>query len=169
MPAVFGMRPAATRIWLPSIVCSPELVRSVTLTALPDWPLDLDEFGGNMDLNALAGQDPPDFLRGVGVLSAHQLRPGFDDGHFGAEAAIGLRQFEAGIAAADHDQMRGHDVELERFDMGQRLRGLEAGNVGNGGARSHIDEDLAPRQRTRPAVIQVHFERFRRDEAARRP
>ena len=95
-----------------------------------------------MDLNAFVGQDPPDFLRGVGVLSAHQLRPGLDDGHFGAEAAIGLRQFEAGIAAADHDQMRRQDVELERFDMGQRLRGLEAWNIGNGGVRSHIDEDL---------------------------
>ena len=83
-----------------------------------------------------------DFLRDVGILAAHQLRPGLDDSHFGAEAAIGLRQFEAGVAAADHDQMRGQDVEFERFDMGQRLRGLEAGNVGNGGVRSHIEEDL---------------------------
>jgi len=41
MPAVFGMRPAATRIWLPSIVCSPKPVRSATLTAFPDCPLTL--------------------------------------------------------------------------------------------------------------------------------
>ena len=112
-----------------------------------------------------SSEDPPDFLRGVGVLSAHQLRPGLNDGDFGAEAAIGLRQFEAGIAAADHDQMRRHNVEFERFDMGQGLRGLEAGNVGNGGARSDIDEDLGSRQRAHAPIVQLHFERFRRDEA----
>ena len=38
---LFGMRPAATRIWLPLIVCSPEIVRNVTLTAFPDWPSTL--------------------------------------------------------------------------------------------------------------------------------
>ena len=65
-----------------------------------------------------------DFLRDVGILARHQLRPDFDDSHFGAEAAIGLRQFEAGIAAADHDQMLRQDVELERFDMRQRFRRL---------------------------------------------
>jgi hypothetical protein len=34
IPAVFGMRPAATRMSLPSIFCSPEVVRTVTLGCL---------------------------------------------------------------------------------------------------------------------------------------
>ena len=134
------------------------------LTAVPDWPLTLI-VQREVDLNAFAREDPPDFLRSVRVLPAHQLRADLDHGHFGAEAAIGLRQFEAGIAAADDDQMGGQNVELERFDMGERLRGLETGNVGNSGMRPHIDENLGPGQRTHAPVVQAHFERLRRDEA----
>ena len=88
----------------------------------------LEGLGGNVDLYAFLGEDAPDFMRGIGVLSPHQLRPGLDDGHFAPETTKGLRQFEAGISAADHDQMRRQDVELERFDMGHRLGGLEARN-----------------------------------------
>ncbi len=118
-----------------------------------------------MNLKAFVGENPPDFMRGVGILSGHHLGPGLDDRHFAAETTIGLRQFKAGIAAADHDQMRRQDVELERFDMGDRLGGLEARNVRNGRVRSHIQEDLRADKRACPAVIQAHFERFRRDEA----
>ena len=125
----------------------------------------LDEFGGSMDLHAFVRENAPDFLRGVGILSRHHLRPGLDDRHLGSETAIGLRQFEAGIAAADHDQMRRQDVELERFDMRHRLGGLEAGNVGNGCVRSHIHEHLGADKRARSSVVQAHFERLRRDEA----
>jgi hypothetical protein len=56
--------------------------------------------------NPLVGENPPDFIRRVGVLSPHQLSPGFHNGHFAAESTIGLRQFETGLATADHDQMR---------------------------------------------------------------
>ena len=91
-----------------------------------------------MDLNAFVGEKPPDLMRGVGILPGHQLRRGLNDGHLAAEATIGLRQFEAGISAADHDQMRRQDVELESFDMGHRFGGLEAWNVRNGCVRSHI-------------------------------
>ena len=118
-----------------------------------------------MDLNAFFGEDPPDLVRGVGVLSAHQLSPGLNDGHLAAEATVGLRQFEAGISAADHDQMRRQDVEFERFDMGHRFGGLEAWNIRNSCVRSQVDEDPGPRQRPRPAVVQTHFERIRRNEA----
>ena len=167
MPAVFGTRPAATRMWLPSMVCSPELVRRASADLVAGLALTLRSSAPTWIVNAFVAQDPTDFLRDVGILAAHQLRPGFDDGHFGAEAAIGLRQFEAGIAAADHDQMRRQDVELERFDMGQRFRRLEARNIGNGGMRSHVQEHLVADQRARSSVIQAHFDRLRRDEAPR--
>ena len=126
MPAVFGTRPAATRMWLPSIVCSPALVRSGNADRVSGLAAHLEELGRDVDLNAFVGENPPDFMRGVGILPAHQLSPGLDDRHLAAEATIGLRQFEAGISAADHDQMRRQDVELERFDMGHRFGGLEA-------------------------------------------
>ena len=60
--------------------------------------------------------------------------------------------------------MRRQNVELERFDMGERLGGLEARNVGNGGVRSHIQEHLRADQRARSAVIEAHFDCLRRDE-----
>ena len=125
----------------------------------------LDEFGADVDLNPFAREDPPDFLGDVRILPAHELRPGFNDGDFGAEAAIGLRQFEAGVSAADHDQTRRQDAEIESLDMRQRLCRLEAWNIRNGGVRSDIDEDLAPRQRAHAPVIQAHFEDLRRDKA----
>ena len=63
--------------------------------------------------------------------------------------------------------MRGQDVEIERFDMGHRVDGFEARNVGDGRMRSHIDENLGPGQRARPAVVQAHLEGFRPQEAPR--
>ena len=63
--------------------------------------------------------------------------------------------------------MRGQDVEIQRFDMGHRVDGFEARNVGDGRMRSHIDENLGPGQRARPAVIQAHLEGFRPQEAPR--
>ena len=83
-------------------------------------------------------------MRGVGILPAHQLRPCLNHSHFTAEAAIGLRQFEACISAADHDQMRRQDVELESFDMGHRVSGLEFRNVRNCCVRAHIQKHLGP-------------------------
>jgi hypothetical protein len=41
IPAVFGTRPAAARMSLPSIFCSPEGVRTVRLTPSPDRPWTL--------------------------------------------------------------------------------------------------------------------------------
>ena len=40
-PGVFGMRPVATKISLPSIFCLPEVVRTITLTSSPDLPCTL--------------------------------------------------------------------------------------------------------------------------------
>ena len=57
IPAVFGMRPAATRKWLPSIVRSPAFVRTAMLTALPDWPLALRSSVGNVALDAFVGAE----------------------------------------------------------------------------------------------------------------
>ena len=92
-----------------------------------------------------------------------------DDRHAAAEAAVGLRQFEADIAAAEHDQVRRQIVELQRLDMRERPGGLEAGNVRNCRVRSDVEEHLVARQHARAAVVQAHLERFRRDETPARP
>ncbi len=103
-------------------------------------------------------------MRDVRVLPAHELRTGLDDRHFGAEAAVSLRQFETGITAADHDEVRRQNVELENLDMGQRLCRLEAGHAGNKRVGSDIEEDPIADERSHAAVVQAHLERLRPDE-----
>jgi len=99
-------------------------------------------------------------------LAAHDLWPGFDDGHAAAEAAIGLRHFNPGIAATEHDKMRRQFIQFERLDMGERVRVLQAGNVRHGGMRADVDDDLVAGKRARTAFIQGNFDRFRADEPA---
>ena len=169
MPAVLGTRPAATRMSLPSIVCSPEGVRTVRLTSSPDRPCTLQGLGRQQEFDAFVAEDPLHLLGDVGILPAHELRPGLDDRHAAAEATIGLRQFEADIAAAEHDQMRRQVVELQRLDMRERPGRLEAGNVRDGRVRSDVEEDLLAGQHARAAVVQAHLERLRRHEAPGRP
>ena len=43
-----------------------------------------------------------------------------DDRDAAAEATVSLGQLEADVAAAEHDQMRRHIVELQSLDMGER-------------------------------------------------
>src|ERR1700722_727425 len=61
--------------------------------------------------------------------------------------------------------MRWQHVKLERFDMGQRFGRLESRDIGNGCARFQVEEHLGADEGARAAVIEAHFERFRRDEA----
>ena len=86
IPAVFGTRPAATRKWLPSIVRSLASARTVMLTALPDWPLRLEDLGRDEALDAFLAQNSPYLVRDVRVLPAHELRTGLDDRHFGCRS-----------------------------------------------------------------------------------
>ena len=88
-----------------------------------------------------------------------------DDGHVAAKPPTGLRQFEAGISAADHDQMRRHVVEFERLDMGHWLGSLHAWNARNGGVGADIEEDPLAGQQAHAAVVETHFERLRRHKA----
>jgi hypothetical protein len=130
IPAVFETRPAAARMSLPSIFCSPDGAHGQA-DAVARSALDIEASRLEEKLNPFSPQNSAHFIDDVGILAGHQLRPGLDHGHAAAEAAISLRQFEADIAAAEHHQMRGCIVEFERLDMGQRPGGFEAGNRGN--------------------------------------
>ena len=44
-------------------------------------------------------------IRDIRVFPAHELGAGLNDRHAAPEATIGLRHFEADIAASEHDQM----------------------------------------------------------------
>ncbi len=58
--------------------------------------------------------------------------------------------------------MRRQVAQLQSFDMGERPRRLEAGDVRNCRVRSEIEKNPVARQRARPAVVQLHFECLRR-------
>ena len=55
-----------------------------------------------------------------------------------------LGQLEADVAAAEHDQMRRHIVELQSLHMGERPRRFEAWKIRNGNVRSDVEENLSP-------------------------
>jgi len=73
------------------------------------------------NLDAFIAKNPLHLIRDVGVLAAaHEPRSMLDDRDAAAEATVSLGQLEADIAAAEHDQMRRHIVELQSLDMGER-------------------------------------------------
>ena len=153
------MRPVATRMSLPSIACSPEAVRTETATSSPERPRTSRISAATMKLNAFRAEDALQFIGNVRILSGHDPGGGFDDGHPAAETAIGLRHFEADIAAADQDHMRRQIIEFERLDMRQRPGRLEAGNVRNCRMRAQVEENPLAGEHARAAVVEVHFER----------
>src|SRR6202167_3576567 len=124
-----------------------------------------EELGRDDNSDSFVAENPPYLIRDVGILSAHELRAGLDDRNLAAEATVSPREFEAGIAAPDHDQMRRQVIELQSVDMDERSSGLEARNGRNRRVRSDVEEDFVARQRARPAVIQAHLERLRRHKA----
>ena len=144
MSCVFGTRPAATRMSLPSISCSPDGVRTVTRTPSPERPWTLRASAADRNWMPSSAEDPLHLSRNVRIFPAHQLRPRLDDGHAAAEPTISLRQFEADIAGPEHDQMRRQVIELESLDMGERPGSLETGNGGNCRMRSDVDENASP-------------------------
>ncbi len=87
-----------------------------------------------------------------------------DDRHATAEAAISLRHFDTDVAPTQHDQMRRRIVEIQCANVGKRLRITKTGTVRNRRVRSDVDDDLVAAQRACSAVVQLHFDRFQRNE-----
>src|SRR5262245_30150968 len=84
--------------------------------------------------------------------------------HIAAETAIRLCQFQANVSAAEHDQVRGHAVKLERHDVGERPGVSEPSDGRDYCARSCVEKyTLAPKYSS-SADPQTHLQRFRRHE-----
>jgi hypothetical protein len=124
-------------------------------------PTYLEEFDSRYDFNSLVAQNPLHLLRNVQILPTQNFRARLNDGHVAAKATESLCKFEAGIAAADDEQMQRQMVELQRLDMRQRSRGIEAGNVWKGRVRSEVEEDGVRRKHACASVIQGDLKRFR--------
>src|SRR5262249_26377313 len=127
--------------------------------------VNVEGLGRYQTLDAFVTEDPLHLIRDVGILPAHQLRPGLDDRRAAAETKVSLRQFEADIAAPKHDQMRRQVIEFESLDVGERPGSLKTGNGWNCRMRSDAEENPIAGQHARPAVIETRLQRSRRHKA----
>ena len=137
------------------------------LNPSPDRPRTLAISALTRNSNSLAAQDSLDFLSNVTILAAHELRPLLQYRHAAAEAAVGLSQLEAYVAAAEHDEVRRQVVELESLDIREWSGLFQPGNLGNCRVRPDIDEDIIAGEHTDAAVIQQHLDRVWRDKPTR--
>ena len=86
---------------------------------------------------------------------AGKLPAALDHCHPRTEAAHRLPQFEAHVSATQDDQVVGQAVEVEGFNVRERLGRSKAGDVGQGGASAEVekyslarwDEKVDPRSR----------------------
>src|SRR5271170_2733240 len=76
----------------------------------------------------------------VRIFPVGQLRASFDHGHLRSEAPHRLREFKAYIAAANNYEMPRQTIEIERLDMGHRIRCSESGNIGHRRVRTQVEE-----------------------------
>ena len=84
------------------------------------------QFGLDKNLNTFAAENAPNLLRDIDILPSQELRTGFDDRHVAAKATISLRQFQTGIAPADHDQVSWQIIELQSLNVREGLGGLQS-------------------------------------------
>src|ERR1700719_5399555 len=93
------------------------------------------------DLDSLIEEQMLERGADVRILAAGELRTMFDHGHIRAEPTKRLREFQADVPAAEHDQMPGQAIELQRLDMRHRRSLGQAGHLRNCRARTEVEKD----------------------------
>src|ERR1700737_3832036 len=102
----------------------------------------------------------------VRIFPLGELRALFDHGHIRSEPPYRLREFKAYIAAANHYEMTWQKIEIERLDMGHRIRRGEPGNIGHRRVRTQVEEHAFADNPSSAAIVERHLDRSRSDEAA---
>ena len=103
---------------------------------------DLQAVDAHVDVDAFGFQDVGDGRGGVLVLARDQPRGHLDHRHLAAEAAEDLRELQADVAAADDDQVRRDEIDVQHRAVGEIGDLVQPGDVGHEGAAADIDEDL---------------------------
>src|SRR5688572_3979653 len=125
-----------------------------------------ERLGIQHDLDALVDKLLCQHFSHVRILACGELRSPLQYGHTRAEPAHGLRELEADIAAAGHDEVLGNPVELQRFDVSQGLAIGESRHFRNCRASAQVEEDPVTRNPSSTAVLRTHFDQRRRDESS---
>ncbi len=113
----FGRRPAATRICVPSIVSSPASLADIDLHAR-QRAAHLRDLHAGAQRDALAGERVEHDASAFRIVAGKRRRR-FEHRDLGAEPAKRLRQFEAGRARADDDEMARTIGEIEHGLAGE--------------------------------------------------
>src|SRR5882724_9690356 len=91
----------------------------------------------------------------VRILAAGELRTMFDHGHIRAEPTKRLREFKADVPAAEHNQMPGQSIKLQRLDMRHRRSLRQAGHLRNCCARTEVEKDAVSLDGSLAAIAQL--------------
>src|SRR5258707_14328848 len=105
-------------------------------------------------------------LTNVRIFPLGKLPALFDHGHIRSEPPYRLREFKAYIAAANHYEMTWQTIEIERLDMGHRIRRGEPGNIGHRRVRTQVEEHAFADNPSSAAIVEPDVNRSRSDEAA---
>jgi len=123
--------------------------------------------GVGNDVDAFVVEELLDGFGDIGVFAVGEGGVALDDGDAGAEAPHGLGEFKTDVAAADDEEMFGYGVELEGFDVGERMSFEEAGDGVDGRAGAGVDEDLVGGEDAGATGVEVDLDGFGADEFAK--
>src|SRR5882672_7364930 len=114
------------------------------------FPRERHALGAGADHDAFALENGADLGGDVVVFARQELAELLDHGDPGAEAAVGLRELEADVAAAHDDEVLGRLVQLHHRAVGQVRHLADAGEIGHERAAADIEKD--PVRLQRPAL-----------------
>src|SRR5258708_7831514 len=105
-------------------------------------------------IDAFTGEKRRNGLRDILVLTWDEARAYLDDCDLATEASVHLSKLEANVAATEHKQMPGQEIDIHHRSIGEVGDLLQAGDLRHDGTAADIDEDLLGAQDLR---ADVHF------------
>src|SRR5713226_8965615 len=105
--------------------------------------LNLRDMSAEQHLDSFVVKQFKESRADVRIFPLGELRALFNHGHIRSEPPYRLREFKAYIAAANHYEMTWLTIEIERLDMGHRIRRGEpwehwASSSANPGRGTHV-------------------------------
>src|SRR6266851_2398536 len=128
--------------------------------------LNLRDMSAEQHLDSFVVKQFKESRADVRIFPLGELRALFDHGHIRSEPPDRLREFKAYIAAANHYEMTWLTIEIERLDMGHRIRRGEPGKIGHRRMRTQVEEHTFADNPPSAAIVERDLNRFRSDEAA---
>ena len=79
------------------------------------------------------------------VFAPNESRSHLDDRHLATETSKHLPELKPDVAAADYDQVLGHEVDFHERAIVEKFDLFEARHLGHGCAASDVDENAIGR------------------------